>query len=51
MCRTDIHPEVERALAALLGGMVAALADMYDLDPVAVRIGPVDFGIDDRPVR
>jgi hypothetical protein len=44
MCRADVEPRAEEAVAHLLLGMAQALADEADVDVPRIRIGPVDFG-------
>lgn len=43
MCRSDVTPEAEHALADLLREMAAALCPEA---PESVVVGPVDFGCD-----
>jgi hypothetical protein len=44
MCRADVHPAAESALAALLDDMARALAEWVGVDRADVTIGPVDLG-------
>ena len=46
MCRADVLPAAEAALAAVLGDMAVVLAAELGADPGLVVIGPVDFGCD-----
>jgi hypothetical protein len=48
MCRADVAPQATAALAAILVSMATALAKREGADPAAVRIGPVDFGDDEK---
>jgi hypothetical protein len=44
MCRADVHPAAESALAALLDDMARALAEREGVERDDVTVGPVDFG-------
>lgn len=44
MCRAELTPEGELAVALLLGALVTAIAERAECDPAEVLIGPVDFG-------
>lgn len=44
MCRSEVIPEAEHALAELLADIARALDPEH---PELVRIGPVDFGAHD----
>lgn len=45
MCRAEITPNAEAALADLLHDIVTALEPEH---PELVVVGPVDFGADDK---
>lgn len=49
MCRTDVDPRAQQALASVLNDMASALAAESGVDRDNVLIGPVDFG-DEPPV-
>lgn len=44
MCRADVHPDAETALAAILGTMAGRLAGRAGVPREDVTIGPVDVG-------
>lgn len=44
MCRAEVSPEAELAVALLLGALVAELAERAGCDPAEVLVGPVDLG-------
>lgn len=44
MCRTDVHPDAQAPLAALLTDMAHAIAEAEGIDLDDIHIGPVDFG-------
>jgi hypothetical protein len=44
MCRAEVSPEAELAVALLLGALLEAIAERAGCDPAEVLIGPVDFG-------
>lgn len=48
MCRADVADTAELPLAALLVDLARAIADAEGVDPGQVRIGPVDFGPEDK---
>jgi hypothetical protein len=52
MCRADVEPRAEEAVAYLLHDIAQALADEAHVDLARIRIGPVDFGSSEphRPV-
>lgn len=44
MCRADVKPEAEQALAGVMLALRDALCAEYGGDPEQVTCGPVDFG-------
>ena len=49
MCRADVAPVAEKALAAFLRDIRDVLAVQAGVDPETVLIGPVDFGPEPHP--
>jgi len=49
MCRADVADAAAPALAALLVDLARRLAELEQVDPRSVRIGPVDFGPEPEP--
>jgi hypothetical protein len=49
MCRSDVAPNAQPALADLLDRLATALADEAGVPRSTVLIGPVDFGPEERP--
>lgn len=45
-----VEPVAHVPLARLLADMVSVLAEREGVDPAAVTIGPVDFGVADEEV-
>ena len=44
MCRADVEPRAQKAVARLLRQIAQSLADQENVDLARIRIGPVDFG-------
>ena len=47
MCRADVQPQAQEAVAHLLRAIAWCLADHAKVDVSTVRIGPVDLGSPD----
>jgi hypothetical protein len=47
MCRADVKPQGQEAVAHQLRDLAKALADQENVDVARVRIGPVDLGSPD----
>jgi hypothetical protein len=48
VCRADIQPEAQSAVARILRDIAQSLADQEQVDVGTVRIGPVDLGAPDK---
>jgi hypothetical protein len=48
VCRADVQPQAQAAVARILRDIAQSLADQEQVDVGRVRIGPVDLGSPDK---
>jgi hypothetical protein len=48
MCRADLQPQAQEAVAHLLLNIAQSIADQATVDVSSVRIGPVDLRSTDK---
>jgi hypothetical protein len=48
MCRADVEPHAQEAVAHLLRDIAQSLANQEKVDLARIRIGPVDLGSPDK---